>query len=238
MIRAMLTDFHSHILPGLDDGSASLEESLEMLRMEAGQGVDRVVATPHFYARYDKPETFLEKRDRAEKLLRDAIRHHANMPELYVGTEVYYFRGMSESELLPQLTIQGGRGILIEMPHGPWPEEYFRELAAIWDNHGIIPVIAHIDRYIGLFRNHRLPEQLAALPVLVQANAAFFLERSTSAMAMRLLKGDRIQLVGSDCHNTGTRAPNLGQAEAWIRQKLGTEVLERIVSYEKKILYG
>lgn len=238
MTGTMVTDFHSHILPGMDDGSASLEESLRMLRMESSQGVSRVVATPHFYPQRDAPEAFLKKRDRAERLLREAMSHHAGMPELYVGAEVYYFRGMSESELLPRLTIQGGRGILIEMPHGPWPEEYFRELTAIWENHGMIPIIAHIDRYMGLFRNHRLPEKLAALPVLVQANARFFLERSTSALAMRLLKEDRIQLLGSDCHNGGTRAPNLGQAEALIRRKLGTAVPEWIVSYENEILFG
>ena len=69
----MVTDFHSHILPGVDDGSSSLEQSLQMLRMEAEQGIRHVVATPHFYARYDAPETFLEKRSRAEALLREAM---------------------------------------------------------------------------------------------------------------------------------------------------------------------
>ena len=55
-------DFHSHILPGIDDGSASVEQSIAMLRMEAEQGIDHVVATPHFYPQYDTPEHFLRKR--------------------------------------------------------------------------------------------------------------------------------------------------------------------------------
>ena len=57
----MTTDFHSHILPGMDDGSRSVEESLGMLRMEAKHGIRRIVATPHFYARQNSPTEFLDR---------------------------------------------------------------------------------------------------------------------------------------------------------------------------------
>lgn len=234
----MVTDFHSHILPGMDDGSANLEESLEMLRMEAAQGIRHVVATPHFYARYDEPEEFLKKRDEAEFLLREAMKQEPDMPEVSIGVEVYFFRGMSESEFLPQLTFQGKRCILIEMPPAPWTEESLREIEAIWENRGILPVIAHIDRYITPFRTYRLPEKLADMPAYVQANADFFLNRSTSAMAMRLLKADRIQLLGSDCHNMGSRKPNLGEAIEKILRRLGAEALQRIAGYESRIQCG
>ena len=62
----MVTDFHSHILPGIDDGSQSVEESVELLQMEAAQGIRHVVATPHFYPQHDDLDRFLEKRDHAE----------------------------------------------------------------------------------------------------------------------------------------------------------------------------
>ena len=58
----MIIDFHTHVLPAMDDGSRSVEESLQMLRMEAEQGIFHVVATPHFYPQYDNPEQFLRKR--------------------------------------------------------------------------------------------------------------------------------------------------------------------------------
>jgi len=70
----MLVDFHSHILPGVDDGSASIEESLKMLQAEAGQGITHVVATPHFYPRYDDPERFLERRNAASEALQQLTR--------------------------------------------------------------------------------------------------------------------------------------------------------------------
>ena len=121
-----LTDFHSHILPGIDDGSSSLEESLAMLRLEKEQGIRHVVATPHFYPSYDNPSHFLAKRDRAEALLRREMEEYTDLPEITVGAETYFFRGMSESDLLSQLTIHGKRCILIEMPNGHWTNEMYR----------------------------------------------------------------------------------------------------------------
>lgn len=232
----MVVDFHSHILPGIDDGSPDVETSLEMLRAAAEQGIRHVVATPHFYARYDSPERFLAKRDRAEAQLRRALEQHPELPEISVGAEVYYFRGISESDHLPQLTIRGKRCILIEMPHAPWPEDILREVSAIWEKRGIIPVIAHVDRYIAPLRTHGIPRRLEEMPVYVQANADFFLERSTAAMAMRMLKSGRIHLLGSDCHDMDRRPPNLAQAVERIRRKLGEDAISSIQEFQRRVL--
>ena len=116
----MIVDFHSHVLPGIDDGSASVEESIAMLRMEAEQGITHVVATPHFYARHDSPERFLARRDRAEQKLRQAMEGISGLPQLIIGAEVYYFPGISESDVLKELTIAGKHSILIEMQQSPW----------------------------------------------------------------------------------------------------------------------
>lgn len=229
-------DFHSHILPGIDDGSKSVEESIALLRMEAEQGIDFIVATPHFYPRYDSPNKFLVRRAEAEARLREAIANEPALPEVIVGAEVYFFRGMSQSEFLSELTIGGKRCILIEMPPAPWSEDIYRELEAIWDKWGITPIIAHIDRYIGPFRTYGIPKRLSQLPVLVQANADFFLEKATASMAMRMLKADQIQLLGSDCHNLTSRKPNLGSALERIRQKLGEGVVEEINLLASEVL--
>ena len=93
-----LIDFHSHILPGIDDGSKALEMSIQMLRMEAQQGIGHVVATPHFYPQYDTPERFLRRRAAAEIALREEMQKHTDLPALSVGAEVYYFSGISDSE--------------------------------------------------------------------------------------------------------------------------------------------
>lgn len=232
----MVTDFHSHILPGIDDGSRSVEESIAMLQLEAQQGVTHVVATPHFYAHHDSPERFLARRDRAERKLREAMENHPGLPRLSIGAEIYFFSGISDSDILKQLTIDKKGCILLEMPVSPWSESMLREVAAIPAKQGLTPIIAHVDRYIHPFRTHGIPERLENLPVYVQANASFFLHSATRGMALRMLKQNRIHLLGSDCHNLSTRPPNLGKAVQLVEQRLGTAATKRILSCEREIL--
>ena len=106
-----IIDFHTHILPEVDDGSDSLETSIAMLRAEASQGIRRVVATPHFYAQHDTPERFLARRTEAELRLREEMAKHPGLPELSIGAEVYYFPGVSNSDILSALTIDK-KGVL------------------------------------------------------------------------------------------------------------------------------
>ena len=232
----MVTDFHSHILPGIDDGSRSVEESIAMLQLEAQQGVTHVVATPHFYAHHDSPERFLARRDRAERKLREAMENYPGLPQLSIGAEIYFFSGISDSDILKQLTIDKKGCILLEMPVSPWSESMLREVAAIPAKQGLTPIIAHVDRYIHPFRTHGIPERLENLPVYVQANASFFLHSATRGMALRMLKQNRIHLLGSDCHNLSTRPPNLGKVVQLVEQRLGTAATKRILSCEREIL--
>jgi protein-tyrosine phosphatase len=234
----MVTDFHSHILPGLDDGSSSIEMSIEMLKAEAAQGVTHVVATPHFYPQSDSPERFLEKRARAEERLRQEMAKHEGMPQLTVGAEVYYFGAISESDILPGLTIGENRCILIEMPNMVWSDGMYRELAGIYEKQGLVPIIAHVDRYISPFHMNGIPEKLEELPVYVQANAASFLRWNTRHMMLRLLRHGQIHLLGSDCHDMGDRSPNLSDAVKQIRKSLGEEAIEHIKCCEDELLFG
>lgn len=232
----MLTDFHSHILPGVDDGSKSVEQSLEMLRMEAAQGIRRVIATPHFYPRHDSPERFLRRRAEALNRLQEAMEIEEGLPQIELAAEIYFFSGISDSEVLSQLTIGQKRCILLEMPHSPWTDSMYRELEGICVKQGLTPVIAHVDRYIRPFKSYGIPERLKELPVLVQANAEFFLSGSTRRMALRMLKKGQIHVLGSDCHNLKDRKPNLGDAVRLIQERLGPEHLDWIRTHEQEIL--
>jgi protein-tyrosine phosphatase len=122
------------------------------------------------------------------------------------------------------------------MPQSPWKESHFRELEGIYTKHGLTPIIAHIDRYIRPFHTYGIPERLEQLPVLVQANASFFLKNSTRSMAMKMLRKNRIHLLGSDCHNLTTRLPNLGDAVEQIGRRLGEDAIGQIVSWQDAVL--
>ncbi len=232
---ASVIDFHTHILPGIDDGSKSLEDSLAMLQCEAEQGIDQVIATPHFYAHHQKLPRFLEKRRNAQKLLQDAIQNRSDLPELKVGAEVYYFEGISKSEALAALAIEDSPYVMIEMPMGEWTERNYEELEEIYTNWNLIPIVAHIDRYISPLHTHKIPERLAELPVMVQANASFFIQRTTRRLALKLLKKDQIHLLGSDCHNLTMRPPVLGEAIKIIRRTLGQKAIEQILAHQQEM---
>ena len=115
-----MIDFHSHILPGVDDGSKNLLMSFTMLRRLYKQGVTKVAATPHFYADKQSPDSFARKRDEKWKELRKHL--DAECPEVILGAEVYYFEGISKSDSLSKLKIGETPLILVEIPFRKWNE--------------------------------------------------------------------------------------------------------------------
>ena len=102
----MVIDFHSHILPRLDDGSRSVEESLAMLQLSRAQGVEEIILTPHFYPQQHNPEHFLAQRRQSLEQLCSAIGPEMAVPALRLGAEVYYYPHMSHSAVLEQLAIE------------------------------------------------------------------------------------------------------------------------------------
>lgn len=231
-----MVDFHSHVLPGMDDGSGSVEESIAMLQEEAKQGVTTMIATPHFYPRKEDVEHFLKRRDEAEEVLRREMEKQEGLPELLVGAEVFYYTGICDSPELGKLTIQGTQFVLVEMPDNDWTPRMYRELEKIALLQGLTPVVAHIDRYIRPFRTKGIPEELAQLPVLVQANGSFFIDKRTRSLAMKMLRKGQIHLLGSDAHNMEDRAPNLGPAAEQILSKLGEAVLATVFQNSMDVL--
>ncbi len=230
-----LVDFHTHILPGIDDGSRSVEQSIAMLQNEARQGIRKVIASPHFYPNHESPQRFLAKRQEAEKRLREAMKDVPDLPEVLVGAEVYFFEGISDCEFLHDMAIAGTDYVMIEMPMKPWSDRNLQELVGIRQKQKLTPIIAHMDRYMRPFQNHKIPDQLADLPVLIQVNAEFF-KGWNQRLALRLFKHKMIHLIGSDCHNLNTRMPNMELAVQALTRAYGEDALQQIIRTEEKIL--
>lgn len=231
-----LIDFHSHILPKIDDGSGDVQTSLAMLRQEWEQGIGHVVLTPHFYPEHDSPERFLSQREKAACLLQEACAKEKDLPQLYLGAEVAYFRGMSESDALQQLCIDHTQYILVELPVSQWDGQIYAELAGIRQKQGLTPIVAHVDRYLPRFGAKRAVSRLLEQPVLIQANAASFLRRGSAGQMLKLLQWGMVHFLGSDCHDLTERAPNLGQAAELIGKKLGDHVMEQFNEMGQSVL--
>lgn len=227
------TDWHSHILPNVDDGSRDVAESLRLLEMLAEQGVGKVIATPHFIADNESVSAFIKRRNDSYNRLKEVA--NKGMPEIVLGAEVAYYSGISRLSNLKELCIDRTGLLLLEMPFSVWKEYTLKEVVEIATAKNIVVILAHIERYLK-FQPYKTLEQLMEIGVLMQVNASYFAELRTRRKAISLLKKGGIQFLGSDCHNLTSRAPKLGTAYEVIKNKFGEDFVWQMNEYGNSLL--
>lgn len=223
-----MIDLHSHILPQIDDGSQSVEESLAMLNMLKEQGVQAIALTPHFYANSTTVEEFVEKRGAAYSLVRKAFTEEA--PRLLLGAEVRYYEGISKLSGLKKLCIDDSRLLLLEMPFTKWTDYTISELFEMSRSGDYRIVLAHIERYYDL-QDRGVWYGLAENEVLFQVNASTFTSLRTRRKAFNLLKNGFVHFLGSDCHGVEVRPPLIRPAYDLVHKKLGDDLMSRMLSF-------
>lgn len=231
-----IIDFHSHILPNIDDGSDSVETSLNMLSTMHNQGVNAVVATPHFYAHKDRVDPFIQKRQSSFELLEKSLPDIC--PDILLGTEIAYFRGISSAEEVKKLTIEKTGILLLEMPFQKWNDEIIGEVKHLVNSRKFAVMIAHLDRYLDIKDNKPFIKKLLSLPVIVQLNASAFLDHKSKRKTIKLAeKQDRV-VLGSDAHNMNSRPPILGEARTVLLEHCNPCVLDKIDKMGENLLGG
>jgi protein-tyrosine phosphatase len=202
-----LIDIHSHIIPGIDDGSSDMSESIEMLREAARGGVTLIVATPHCFSHSRSPRTpeiarGLEKLAEAASSDKDASK-----VKLAMGAEIMLDPGVREVLDQGGIPPLGGRGvhILVELPILSVPK-YTENTLFQLKAYGYVPIIAHPER------NHELSQDLDMLchlinmGVLVQMDAGSIVGaygRTTETSALTILNCRMCHFVASDAHRSG-----------------------------------
>ncbi len=233
-----MIDIHAHILPGMDDGSKSVEESIEMLTEMKQQGVKAVVATPHFDMRRESIDDFLERREKSFRKLLEGTRE-LELPQVLLGAEVLYCGvGLSRIEEIEKLCLGNGRCLLVETLKAEWDDAFATDMLKLLAEQNITPVLAHVERVCHSRRSRKTLYSLQQQGVMAQCNAEFFLSWRSSRRAIKMLKEKRIQLLGSDCHNMRGRKPNLANAIETIQKKLGSRIVEKVTARTEKILFG
>ena len=220
-----MTDFHTHLLPKLDDGSKSMDETIKMLEMSAQKGVSRVIATPHFYANHWSVEEFIKSRNKRYLEVKEV--YPFETPEIRLGAEVRYYEGISRLEALRELCIEGTDILLLEMPVDKWSSFALKEISEISCRGDLRLVLAHVDRYLG-YQSLNTFSDLSKQGVLMQLNAEAFTSFLIRGKALKMLEMGMIQFIGSDCHDSVRRPPNMDKALAVIEKKLGKEFVQRI----------
>lgn len=220
-----MLDFHSHFLPKMDDGSESTEMSMDMLRSSKEQGVTTIVSTSHFYGTDESPERFLRRRQHAVNKLLPLLSH--DDPTVYLGAEVFYYPGISYSDSIPQLVIQGTDLLLIEMPFITWSDRIFDELTSLQYNHDLHIVLAHVERYQPIQKRDMF-NRLFDQPFYFQCNAGAFTSRRSRKLALKMIENDLLHFIGTDCHNNDKRSPNMSEARREIEKRLSPAAWQRL----------
>ena len=219
-------DFHSHILPGVDDGSASCAATLELLRCSAREGVDVVAATPHFHGARQELGRFMARRQRAWESVRALWT--PELPRVLAGAETALFPGLEELDGLERLCIGRSSVLLLEMPPARWTGYEADLLVHLILDRKLQVVLAHVERYAGIPQDPALLERIGALGPYLQVNGGTLLSWRRRGPWVRAFGEGRVHLLGSDCHNLTSRRPNLGQARALLARKGGPRLLRRI----------
>lgn len=212
----MLTDYHCHIIPKIDDGSDSVETSLKMLGTMHEQGVERVVSTSHFYAHREKSvEEFLKKRQNAFALVKEQ-----NVPinEIRLGAEVAVEHGISGLANIEKLAIEGTSLILMELPYTSYAEWMPDEIYNLSCEFKLKPIIAHIHRYIEYYSAAEI-KNILNLDAVFQVNNEAFANYKERKFVQNLIKEGYPVVFGSDSHNMDSRKPNFDLLMKKIKSK-------------------
>jgi protein-tyrosine phosphatase len=200
----MLTEYHCHILPGIDDGADSVETSLQMAEMMRSQGVDRIIATPHFYAHNEKSiSEFIKKRQSAFESIKDSVA----IQDVHLGAEVAIEHGISELPDIEKLAVEGTRIILLELPYRAYEKWMSEEIYNIAAEYKLKVMLAHVHRYLPYYSRDEIETILSSGSIL-QINNEAFANWKERRLARKVMAEHTHFAFGSDAHNLSGRKPN------------------------------
>lgn len=225
-------DFHSHIIPEIDDGSRSFEMTTSMLETSKSQEVKYIVATSHFILgelEYSRHDYDLKLKNIQENV--KGINIVSGM-EVYINPELK--RLYKEKKIW---TINNSRYMLIELPMNDFPvytEEVFYDLRL----EGIVPILAHPERNRAIIKSEALLESLIEQGAIAQMNAGSLtgaFGKTVKEFAERLVKRNLINILGSDAHNDNHRTTSVNEGRHII-EKINPDLFAWIEKNEEKII--
>ncbi len=227
-----MIDIHCHILPGIDDGPSTMDESIEMCRVAAADGIKAIVATPHF-----NPSLRLVHTTGISRLVRELNQHlnNAAIPlTVLPGTEAPLVPELPEYLAKGEiLTINDSkRYLLVEFHPHVMPLNWDKFFISLIDK-SIIPVIAHPERNEWFIRNIAALYNAVKSGALVQITAMSVtghFGEEVLAFCSRLLEHNLVHAIASDAHSSSHRPPILSAAVAAASEIIGKERAGELVN--------
>ena len=231
-----MIDLHNHILPELDDGSRSIEETIEMGKIAESEGISKIIITTH----HRKPEYIIDKNVILDKVkfTNELFKKENINIEIFSGMEVFMDRDipikLQNNELL---SLNNSSYLLIEFPMRE-KIDYIDDVLHEVKIQGYKPIIAHPERYLEVIKNPNYVKKLIQEGCYIQINASSltgYFGKESQESAEILIKHKMVHLISSDAHSSRSRAPRLVEAIEKMRQLTNDDYAEEIINNASKV---
>ena len=224
-----MIDFHTHILPGIDDGSKNIEETFSLIQEAEKAGFNKIISTSHYLEGFYE-SNHLDRRAWID-VLNSKLKEKKNNIELYLGSEIYISENivnLLENESAS--SINKTRYVLFEMPLNARPLNLY-DMVFEMIRHKYIPILAHPERYFFVQKDIELIYDLIQNGVLMQSNFGSFIGfygTDIQKIAKELLQRNMIHFLGSDVHRQNTIYPKIPDALKILKKYIGKEKIEEL----------
>lgn len=230
-----MIDIHSHLIPGVDDGSKSVEDTFEMFNEAIKVGFTDIILTSHYLTDYYEPKTeeLIFWKDKLQEVLDKSnkkLKLHSGM-EVYISEEINKL--IKENKLL---MLANSKYILIELPMST-DVKYLDHIMYVLESMGIKFILAHPERYKSIQKNPSLVQEYIEKGCLIQCNYGSILGqygKEAKKTIKTLLKKDLVHFMGSDCHRKNGIYLEIPKAVKKIEKIVGKEKIHEITTYNAK----
>ena len=234
-----MIDFHTHILPNIDDGSRSIDETFNLIKEAKNVGFEGIISTSHYMENYyetDKPEREVWINAIYENLQAKNIDIR-----LYLGNEIYISENLIKLlENGKASTINDTSYVLFEMPLNEEPMNLY-DIIYQMIQYKLVPILAHPERYSYIQKEPDLVYDLVQKGVLMQANYGSIIGQygeKAQLIVKKLLENNLIHFLGSDVHRQNTIYPKIPECLSEINSIIGEEKLQELTTENPKLALG
>ncbi len=232
-----MIDFHTHILPNVDDGAKSTQEALELLKEAKKTGFDTVILTSHYIQNHF--EVNVKDRTKLLESIKAMLKENKINMDLVLGNEMYFSDLINEFiKSCDACSINNTKYVLFELPFNIKPNNLYDVIYSMLQNK-FIPILAHPERYSFVWKNPNLVKDLIEKGVLIQSNFGSFIGqygKKAQILVKKLLKNDMIHFLGTDAHRIGTIYSQMPEILSKLKKYIGKEKLELLTETNPRLV--
>lgn len=234
-----MIDFHSHILPNIDDGSQSIDETFNLLKEAESVGFDKIISTSHYMENYYETEN--KEREFWVKSLSQRFSTQNIDVKLFLGNEIYITESLID--LLKSgkaATINNTCYVLFEMPFNIEPLNMYDIIYEMTKNK-LVPILAHPERYKYIQKKPEIVSDLIEAGVLMQSNYGSVIGlygKKEKLLVTKLLENNMVHFLGSDVHRQNTIYPKIPKILKELKEFLDEQYIDELTTKNAELVLG